>query len=100
MIVDDLHVVGVAVAPTKADPPSVVDPHAVLAFSIAAQCLKAVAGRHAQVVELPCPVQIEQLAAGGSLKGTKPAYSAIMEQLLRVFRCKRPDHEGTILRVT
>jgi len=68
MIVDDLHVVGVAFAPAKADPPSVVDPHAVLAFSITAQCLKAVSRRHAQIVELPSPVQVEQLATSGSLK--------------------------------
>jgi len=79
MIVHDLHVVSVALAPTKAGPPPVVDPHAVLAFSITAECLETVAWWHAQVVELTRAVQVQQLATGRSLKGTKAADETIME---------------------
>ena len=85
MVVDDLHVVRVAVAPAKADSPLVVDPDAVLTSAFASKRLQAISRWGAQVVELPRAVQKEQLAAGDSFERTKPAHIEIMKQLLRVL---------------
>lgn len=43
MVIDDLDVIGVAVAPHKADSPLVIDPDAVLTLSVAVQGLQPVA---------------------------------------------------------
>lgn len=48
MVIGDLDFVGVAVFPSKADAPLVVDSNAVLAFTIASQCFESVAGRNAE----------------------------------------------------
>ena len=51
MVVDDFHLVGVAVTPTKANPPLIVDADAVLTFPISTQCFQTVAGWDTQVSE-------------------------------------------------
>ena len=62
MIVDDLDVVGIAVTPTKANPPLVVDPDAVLSFAVASQGLQSIAGRCLQIAETARAVDLGQLA--------------------------------------
>jgi len=100
MVVDNFDLVGVTIAPAKANPPLAVDANAVLTSSIASQYFQTVAGRAAQVVEPPRSVQVEPLATGRSFKRAKLTNIAIIEELLRVFRCKRPDHEDRLLRIT
>ena len=64
MIVGDLDVIRVALFPSKADPPSVVDPNAVLALAIPFERLQAVSRWRHQVLQRSCPMEIEQLASG------------------------------------
>jgi hypothetical protein len=61
MIVYDLDIVGISVAPTKADPPLVIDPNAVLSLSITGQPLQPIAGRSAQVIKAAGIVNLHQL---------------------------------------
>lgn len=42
MIVNDFHILGRPLSPTKTDPPLIFDPNAVLAFSIARQGFQAI----------------------------------------------------------
>lgn len=51
MVVGDLHVESVTCTPTKADPPLIVDPDAVLANPIPAELLQSIARRYAKVLE-------------------------------------------------
>jgi len=51
MVINDLDIPGVLVAPDKADAPLVVDADAVLPFPVAFQRFKAVAGRGTKIVE-------------------------------------------------
>jgi hypothetical protein len=44
VIIDDLHLVGIAVIPDEADAPLVVDADAVLSFAVALECFESVAG--------------------------------------------------------
>src|SRR4029450_4782396 len=51
MIVRDLHVVGMALVPPKADAPALIDANTVLPITIAGELFKAIARRHVEVVE-------------------------------------------------
>src|SRR5262249_5248950 len=62
MIVDDLDIVGVAVAPAEADAPLVIDPNAVLPFAISGQPLQPISRRRPQVLEIASIVKLHQLA--------------------------------------
>ena len=48
MVVDDFHVVGVAIPPHEADAILIIDPDAVLALALAVQRFQPVSGRHTQ----------------------------------------------------
>jgi len=48
VIIYDLHVIGVAVAPRKAYPPLIVDADAVLALAVAPEGFQPIAGWHTQ----------------------------------------------------
>jgi hypothetical protein len=51
VVVSEFHVVSLAIAPDETDPPLVVDPDAVLALTIPAQRLEAIAWYDAQFVK-------------------------------------------------
>jgi hypothetical protein len=51
VIIDDRHVVGVAIPPSETDPPLIVDANAVLPGPITAQLLQAVSGRDAKIIQ-------------------------------------------------
>lgn len=73
MIINDLDVVRVTVAPDNANAISVVNPNAVLASPVPLQPLQAVAGNYRQVAELMGGVQLFQLSLrdpGDPLKTT------------------------------
>ncbi len=67
MIVDNLDVEGVTIAPDKTDPPLVVDANTVLARTIAGQTFQAIARRNVQIVQSGRAVKHSQLASGDSL---------------------------------
>lgn len=57
VIVYDFHVMGVVLAPNKADTPLIVDADAVLPDPIAFQNFQSVAGRRPQICHIHCRVQ-------------------------------------------
>ncbi len=67
VIVDDLDIEGVTIAPDKTDPPLVVDANTVLARTIARQTFQAIARRNAQIVQSGGAIKHSQLASGDSL---------------------------------
>lgn len=62
VVIDDRHVVGVAVPPGETNPPLVIDADTVLPSAIATQFFQAVAGRDAKVVECLRRVDRDKLA--------------------------------------
>jgi len=62
MIVRDLHVVGIALVPPKADAPPLIDANAVLPLTIAGELFKTIARGHAEVVESFRRMQHRQFA--------------------------------------
>ena len=67
VIVDDLDIERVTIAPDKTDPPLVIDANTVLARTIARQTFQAIARRNAQIVQSGRAVKHSQLASGDSL---------------------------------
>jgi hypothetical protein len=93
VIVDDLDVMGVTVAPDKAEPESVVDPDAVLTPPVAAQRFQPVSGEDRQVPKLMGRVQLPQFPLSVAGDCLKAAGRPPVEEPLGFFRPERPDHE-------
>jgi hypothetical protein len=84
MVIDDLNVYRAwrSGRPFKAYPPLVIDADAVLAFAVAFQRFKAVAGQRRKVLERRSRFQTVKLQAGGLLnagKGSNPFPSREVE---------------------
>jgi len=93
MVIDNRHIVGVAVTPSETDPPLVVDADAVLPGSIAAQFLEAVSGRDAKIVESLRRVDRDELAKHRPPQlGREPANWLAGEEAFGVPVAKALDH--------
>ena len=93
VIVDDLDVMGVAVAPDEADSEPVVDPDAVLTPSVAAQRFQPVSGEDRQIPKLVGRVQLAELPLRDTGDGLKTAGRPPVEEPLGFFRPERPNHD-------
>ena len=67
MVIDDLNVVRVPLAPNEAKAPLVVDPDAVLSFAVAVQCFQAISRRRHQVSQFCGAVQLAKFPARDTL---------------------------------
>jgi hypothetical protein len=92
MVVDDFHVMGVAVAPNETDPEPVVDSDAVLAPSIAAQGFEPVPGKDRQVPEFSRCVELVEFPLSHASDRLKPARRPPVEEPLNFFAPERSDH--------
>ena len=100
MVVDDLHVVRVAVAPDEADPEPVVDADAMLAAPIAAQGFKPVPWKDRQIPQFVGRVQLAELPLRRACNALKPACRPPVEEALRFLGPERPDHRTKRYNVT
>jgi hypothetical protein len=57
MIVCDLHIGGVVIAPNKTDPVLIINPNTVLPSPVTAQFLEPVTGRTPQIVQFYCHIE-------------------------------------------
>jgi hypothetical protein len=97
VIIDHLYVVSIAGTPSKAYAPLIVDPDAVLAGSVALQCLQPVAGRYTQEVERCCGIDLQQLPMRQSLDvGRKSATMLASKKLLRLSIREALDHGARV----
>jgi hypothetical protein len=79
-------------APSKTNPPLVINAHAVLAFSITFQALQAVSRHRRERSEIRRRVEHVQLPKGLALDGLEPAHGFPAEQAFGVSAPKGPDH--------
>jgi hypothetical protein len=91
MVVDDLDLVRVAIAPGEADPELVVDPNAVLPGAVTLKSFQLVAGQR-QIPQSPGLVDLVQLAPGGPLNTLEPFRKPVVENRPGFGVAKRPDH--------
>jgi hypothetical protein len=93
MIVSNLDVMSVALAPSKTDPPLIVDADAIFARSLAGQLLRSVAWRTAKVFQRLGSIQDQQLPERSPLQlGGPPANGLPFEDLLGVLVPEALDH--------
>lgn len=93
MVVHDLNVVGIPVAPNKADTPLIVDPNAVLSLSVSVERFQPIARRRCQVPQISGNIQLAQLPLSYPLESLKPFYMLPGMKPFRLPRPERLDHQ-------
>ena len=97
MIIRDLYLVSVSVAPSEADSPLVIHSNAVPALLVALQSLQTVAGRHSHIFQSRGAVQHDQLAEGRpQYLRRKPLGPLASEQRFRLAACEGPYHTSIV----
>lgn len=66
MIVGYLNIIGIAIDEAEADAPLIVNGYGVLTLSRSMQGVKAIAGRHSEIVQCCCKMYILQTPHGSS----------------------------------
>lgn len=97
MVIDNLDVVGIAIAPRKADAPTVIDPNAILSRSIPCHLLQAIGRGNLQIGEDMCVVEHTQFPQGNLLDVRRqPAGALAGEDLLGLAIFEGFDHGAII----
>jgi len=81
VIVHDLHVIGIAIFPCEAHSELIIDPNAVLSFTIAFERFQPIGWRYAQIVQRFCSRKHGQLAHGSGFDVDPSPYSLAFEQI-------------------
>jgi hypothetical protein len=92
VIIRNLHVVSVSVAPHKTDTPLVVDAYAVLPRTVTFQLMKSVTRRHSQIRQTFGRVQHQELSSRWLSNVHELANILIVEKPLRVGALEGPYH--------
>ena len=92
MIVGNLHVIAVTIAPNETDAPLIIDPDRVLSLAISPQGLQLISRGRSQDAQFRCSVELEQFSEGNALDRVETLAVLIMEKLLRALRAEAPDH--------
>src|SRR5438552_15048404 len=93
MVVGNLNVMGVAVAPAKADAPLVVDADAVLTFAIPDKFFQSIAWRHTEVLQRFRRIKESELSQGCSLQlGSESLDLFTQKELLSILVSETSDH--------
>ena len=92
MIVNELHVLRVAVLPDEADAVLIVDPDTVLSAPIARQRFQPIAGKCRQVSKLASGVELLQLPLGDASQVLQASAEPAGKQRPRLGILERPDH--------
>ena len=92
MIIHDLNIPSIAVAPNKTDSPLVINADAVLTLAVPVKRLQTVAWRGSQISQFHNAVELAQLSLSIALDGAErsAAFSTVKE--LRILAAKRFDH--------
>jgi hypothetical protein len=99
MVVDDFHVVGVAIPPHEADAILIIYSDAVLALALAVQSLQPVSGRHTQIIQRHGGMQQEELLHCPHFQtGGNPSASSRFPKLLGIRIPEACYHQGIVLR--
>ncbi len=99
MVVDDFHVVGIAIPPHEADAILIIDSDTVLALALAVQSLQPVSGRHTQIIQRHRGMQQEELLQCPHFQiGGNASASPRLPKLLRIRIPEASCHEWVVLR--
>ena len=91
VVIHDLNVMRIAVAPGEADTPLVIDPNAIRSGAAALQQFKLVSRRHAKVLQPRSPMQVQELPPCGPLDRLKSPNPVVLKQRRGIRTPERPD---------
>ena len=92
MVIHNLNIVRIAVAPHKADAPLIVDANAVLSLSIALERFQVITRRRRQVAQLCCDIQLSKFSLRHPLETPKPSDALSRIEPFRLLRPEGLDH--------
>jgi hypothetical protein len=92
VVVDDLHILRVAILPDEADAVLIVDADAVLSAPIACQGFQPIAGKRCQVSKFASGVELLQLPLGHTRHLLQASAEPAGKQRLGFGVLERPDH--------
>src|SRR5262249_6868668 len=97
MVINDLRVIDVALAPFKTNAPLVVDANTVLTFTVTEQFFEVIGWWYAQILQRVCAIQDLQLAPRNALNVLRQlARDLAPKQLCGFLVLKALDHGGMI----
>lgn len=98
MVVDNFHIVGVAVPPHEAYAILIIDSDAVLALALAVQSLQPVSGGNIQIIQRYGSMQQEELLQCPHFQiGGNPSASPSLPELLRICIPETCYHRSIVL---
>jgi hypothetical protein len=93
VIIHDLDVVSITLAPYETHPPLVIDPNAMLALAVTAELLQVVSRRRPQVLYRLSIVQHRELTLRPALDTLEARTALAVEERFRVLAPEPFDHE-------
>jgi hypothetical protein len=92
VVIDNFHLISIAIVPTKAYAPLIIHPNAVLPCSTTLQEFQMIPWRRGQVAQNRCSIDLPQLSLCNSLNGTETRHSPALMELSRIWRTEALDH--------
>jgi hypothetical protein len=96
VVIRNFHIVGIAIAPDKANAPLVVDADAVLSFPIAFQYFQMIARRRLQIAKVSGNIQLSQLSLSHPFESPKTLDSLPAVKLFGLPRPEGLDHLASV----
>lgn len=92
MIVHNLHIVGISIAPDEADAVLIVDPDAVLATAVTSKRLQAVSRERCEIAQLGGCVELLECPLSHACNLLQTAAEPADRQVLSFVVLERPNH--------
>jgi len=92
VIIHDFDLVRVALAPYETYPPLVINPNAVLPFSVSAQAFQPIPRWRGQIAESRGEMQLLKLSPGNALNRLKPAHRFSLEEPFCIGATEGANH--------
>ncbi len=99
MVIHNFDIAHIAIFPSEANSPLIIDANAVLPLPVAFQRFKLIAGRLPEILKGSGTVQIEQFAPRLPFKGLKADNTAIIKKRGGVATSERFDHMLRVIRL-
>ncbi len=80
MVIYNAHFRGADWRPSKDNPPLIVNADGMIARAISMKCLQSISGRNRHIMELTCPIELNQFSQGHSCHCIKSATLFLVEQ--------------------
>jgi hypothetical protein len=96
MVINDFNVKGMSVFPAEAHPPLIINTDAVLPSSITFEQFQPIVRRNSQVIYTARPIKLSKFALRDAFNIDESCCAFALEQRLRIWTLKRPNHHSMI----